>query len=265
MRLSVITDEISPDLDVALRECEAMEISTVELRSVGGRNLVHHDRDEVFRVRAALGAGGFTCPVIDTPFLKTPIDEVAWPDLERGFELAHLVGAGTVRIFSGLRTEGGRPVPISAIVDLLATAVAKAGDAGLRLALEIEHITTIATGAQARQLLADPALYALGLVWDPGNEAHFLSATPDPGPIYDLRTAIFHVHVKDADPAAWVRLGTGVVDWPAQLAALKEIGYQGHLSIETHYELSDGGAAAATRESVDSLRTLAAAAGIELA
>lgn len=264
MRLSVITDEISPDLGTALRECEDMGISAVELRSVGGRNLVHHDRNEAFRVRAALGAGGFACPVIDTPFLKTPIDEVAWVDLERGLELAHLLGAGTVRIFSGLRTASGQPVPTSAIVDLLAAAIAKAGDAGLRLALEIEHVCTIATGAQARELLADPSLYALGLVWDPGNEAHFLSATPDPGPIKDLRAAIFHVHVKDADPAAWVRLGTGLVDWPAQLAALVEIGYQGHLSVETHYELPGGGAAAATRESVESLRELATAAGIEL-
>ena len=264
MRLSVITDEISPDLDTALRECEAMGISTVELRSVGGRNLVHHARDEASRVRAALDAGGFACPVVDTPFLKTPIDEVVWADLERGFELAHLVGAGTVRIFSGLRTANGQPVPMSAVVDLLATALTKAADAGLRLALEIEHVCTIATGAQARELLADPTLYPLGLVWDPGNEAHFLGATPDPGPIKDLRTAIFHVHVKDAGPAGWVRLGTGLVDWPAQLDALVEIGYQGHLSMETHYGLSSGGTAAATRESVESLRQLATMAGIEL-
>src|SRR6266496_3510124 len=114
MRLSVITDEISPDLGVALLECEAMGISSVELRSVNGRNLVHHNRNEAVRVRDALTAGGFTCPVVDTPFLKTPIDEVAWADLDRGLEIAHLVGAGTVRIFSGLRTANGEPVALPA-------------------------------------------------------------------------------------------------------------------------------------------------------
>jgi sugar phosphate isomerase/epimerase len=262
VRLSVITDEISPDLGVALRECEAMGISAVELRSVGGRNLVHRAKEEAFRVRAALGAGGFSCPVVDTPFLKTPLDEVAWPDLERGFEIAHLVGARTVRVFSGLRAAGR---PRAGVVDLLAAALARAQEAGLRLAMEIEHTCTIATGAAARALLADPALEGLGLVWDPGNEAHFLGSTPDPGPVRDLRAAIFHVHVKDADPGAWVRLGTGVVDWPAQLSALADIGYQGYLSMETHYQLPSGGGAAATRESVESLRKLASAAGIELA
>lgn len=259
MRLSVITDEISPDVEVALRECEALGISAVELRSVGGRNLVHHDRAEAFRVRALLGAGGFTCPVIDTPFLKTALDEVAWADLDRGFELAHLTGADTVRVFSGLS-----PAPRGAVTDLLAKALEKARDAGLRLAMEIEHVCSVATGEQARELLADPALDRLGLVWDPGNEAHFLGRRPDPEPLHELRSAIFHVHVKDADPANWVRLGDGVVDWPAQLRALAAIGYDGYLSMETHYELPGGGGAAATRESVHALRELAASVGIGL-
>jgi hypothetical protein len=54
MRLSVITDEISPDLEVALRECEAMDISTVELRSVGGAAT----RESVDSLRELAAAAG---------------------------------------------------------------------------------------------------------------------------------------------------------------------------------------------------------------
>jgi L-ribulose-5-phosphate 3-epimerase len=263
MRLSVITDEISPDLGVALRACESMDVSAVELRSVGGRNLVHHDLASARHACAAVSAGGFTCPVVDTPFLKTPIDEVAWPDLERGFELAHLVGAETIRVFSTLRPQAGPPNSLRRITDLLAAAVDRAANVGLRLAMEIEHACSVALGAEAVELLTAPELEPLGVVWDPGNEARFLGRKPDPGPIAELGPAIYHVHVKDADPDRWVRLGTGVVDWPEQLTALKAIGYDGFLSMETHYELPGGGEPA-TRESVLALRELTASVGIEL-
>ena len=91
MRLSVITDEIAPDLDAALRECEALGLSAVELRSVGGRNVVHHDQSRLREFQKALAAGGFTCPVVDTPFLKAT--KAIWEHLDRGMEIADLVGA----------------------------------------------------------------------------------------------------------------------------------------------------------------------------
>lgn len=265
MRLSVITDEISSDLDVALRACESMGISAVELRSVGGRNLVHHDLAEARRVCATVVASGFVCPVVDTPFLKTPIDDVVWADLDRGFEIAHLVGANTIRVFSTLRPTAGPPNSPRRIADLLAAATERAASSGLRLAMEIEHVCSVALGTEAVELLTAPELELLGVVWDPGNEAHFLGRKPDPGPLAELRSAVFHVHVKDASPDKWVRLGTGVVDWPAQLRALIAIGYDGYLSMETHYELPDGGGEPATRESVQALRELTADAGIGLA
>jgi sugar phosphate isomerase/epimerase len=132
---------------------------------------------------------------------------------------------------------------------------------GIGLALQIEHECAVATGVQACTLLADPRLVGLGLVWDPGNEAHRLGRQPDPEPIGGQRDAILHVHVKDVDPdRAWVRVGTGVVDWATQLRRLAAIGYDGHLSVETLYALPiPAGTAAATTESVAELRALCAA------
>jgi sugar phosphate isomerase/epimerase len=263
VRLSVISDEISPDLGEALRVCERLDIQAVELRTIGGRSLVHHDLATARRVRKALAAGGFSCPAIDTPFLKSLLSEAAWPDLARGLELAQLMDAPLVRIFSGLRSTAGTDGVVDALAEALEVASRRDG---ISLAMEIEHICTIATGAQARKLLDDARLAGLGVVWDPGNEAHLLGRRPDPEPIGALRDAIRHVHVKDADPTgAWVRVGAGVVNWPAQLRQLDAIGYDGYLSMETHYQLPGAaGAAAATTESVAALRALAAGVGIEL-
>jgi sugar phosphate isomerase/epimerase len=262
MRLSVITDEVDPDFEVALRVCESLDVSGAEVRTIGGRNIVHHPPETVRRVRNALSAGGFSCPVVDTPFLKTRIEETAWADLDRGIEIADTLGAGIVRLFSGLRL----PQPETALpwlADTLAESSRRAADAGLTIALEIEFVCNVALAAEARELLHRLPPDTVGLVWDPGNEARFLAARPDPAELKTVHEAVHHVHVKDFKDD-WVRVGAGIVDWDAQLQALIEIGYQGYLSMETHYATPDGGPAGATRDSVAALRELAARRGVDL-
>lgn len=55
-----------------------------------------------------------------------------------------------------------------------------------------------------------------------------------PWSIYKLKDRIFHVHVRDGDSAACFNLppGRGVIDWHGVVRALKEVGYDGYLSIE---------------------------------
>lgn len=58
--------------------------------------------------------------------------------------------------------------------------------------------------------------------------------------IYLLKDHLFHVHLKDVDQVGDhhpVALGQGLVDVPKCVAALKEVGYNGTLSIE--YEAGD--------------------------
>ena len=61
-----------------------------------------------------------------------------------------------------------------------------------------------------------------------------------------------------------MKVGTGVIDYPGQLHALAEDGYAGVLSLETHYEVADGGPDEATQESVAALRELCRRAGVDL-
>lgn len=263
MRLSVLTDEVSVDLEEALRFCTAEEISAVELRQIGDDNVVDMSAAGLRQVRAALDGGGFTCPAVASPFLKTERREVSWDVLERSIEAASALGAGIVRTFSWLRTDDPDEV-VPDLSKVLVEAAARTERAGLQLALEVEHACNVATGAEARRLLDRIPEAAIGVIWDPGNEAMF-GSRPYPEGYEAVRGRVVHVHLKDVDEdRIWTRIGAGIVDYRGQLRALAADGYQGHLSIETHFALAEGGRAAATRENVAALRQLAGELGIDL-
>jgi sugar phosphate isomerase/epimerase len=268
MRLAAITDEISQDLEIALRVCESLGVETVELRTIDGSQLVDHDAATVHRIGAAIRGGGFECAVIDTPFLKTApvgeeVSEAEWTTLRRGLDLAAELGAGTVRVFGGARRD---PLPTSRwTADVLARAVELGAEAGVRVALEIEWECAVATRSEAGAVLGAMPANGLGIVWDPGNEARFTGAATPPDGDAAVRDRIVHVHVKDVDDRGeWTRVGSGLVDWRGELRRLAADGYDGLLSLETHYSLHDGGLPAATRESAAALRELAADEGLAL-
>lgn len=60
------------------------------------------------------------------------------------------------------------------------------------------------------------------------------------------------------------RLGTGKIDYVGQLRALANDGYQGILSLETHYAEPHGGHEQATRDSLAALRYLCQQAKVTL-
>jgi sugar phosphate isomerase/epimerase len=70
VRLSVITDEISQDLEAALEVCEDSGVGTVELRAVGGANIISHDQSSLKRIKATLEDRDFDVCAISSPFLK---------------------------------------------------------------------------------------------------------------------------------------------------------------------------------------------------
>jgi sugar phosphate isomerase/epimerase len=275
VRSSVITDEISDDLGHALDVCEELGIRAVELRSVGGRNVVEHDEEPLAAMRAELDRRGFEVCAVASPFLKCIRDGSVGARvgathgaadrphadqglvLEQALRAAGILGASIVRTFSFWREDE----PAAAFPVLgreLHEASAAASAAGLTLAIENESECNVGTGAELAAVL--PAAPFLGVIWDPANAAA-LGSTELPVTVLE-RTV--HVHVKDVDSTGdCVRVGAGLVDQIALLRTLQEAGYDGFLSIETHYE-KDGSREAATRECVAALRAIAGGAGVAL-
>jgi L-ribulose-5-phosphate 3-epimerase len=260
--------------------CEDLGVKTVELRAIGGANVVSHDQSSLQRVKTSLEDRGFDVCAISSPFLKchlygngTPQGamhfaspasrEEQWDILERALSVARLLGAPVVRAFSFWRV----PDPTSVreeVVRALVQAVKRAQEAGLKLALENEHECNVGTGAEAGWILGRISSPFFGLVWDPGNEA-MLGSKPFPSGYSHVRGRVAHVHLKDVDDEGnWSKVGTGTIDYLGQIRALAEDGYAGALSLETHYEAPGGGPEGATRESVATIRALCEQADVEL-
>jgi sugar phosphate isomerase/epimerase len=267
VRLSVITDEIDARLGQSLDVCEELGLRAVELRTVDGVSIVDHQPDALRTLRQELDRRGFRVSAIASPFLKCDrgSDRLAQADThERALDAAALLSAPVVRAFSYWR----EPDPSAALPELgdaLHRGAARAHDAGVTLALENEHECNVATSEEARAALDAAASSHLRLIWDPGNAAMLDPASfAGLGGLESIHDRVVHVHLKDVSaPGHWTRIGDGIIDFAALLRYLADVGYDGYLSFETHYQ-RDGSGEAATRDCIASLRSIAAEAGVEL-
>lgn len=165
--------------------------------------------------------------------------------LERLFALAADLGIGIVNIGSG-GTTGDEESTKQAIAHIGELA-RLAGQAGVRLAVKPHVGQAIYNGATALRLMEEVREPALGLNFDP---SHLFRANEEPQEIARRWGArIITSHFRDCasreqkvGPPETQIPGRGIVDIPATLHALDEIGYAGPLNLEVigagAYELS---------------------------
>jgi sugar phosphate isomerase/epimerase len=258
VKLSAITDEIDPSLERQLAVCEELELDAVELRTIEGVQLVDHTPAELERIRTELDRRDLTVCALASPFLKCDRGDDQDDVLARTLQTAAILGAPIVRAFGWWREADPRAV-LAELGPALREATERAAAAGLTLALENEHECNVATSAEARGALAAAGAPALSLIWDPGNAAMLdPAAFSGLGGLESIVDRVAHVHVKDVTrEQEWTRIGDGIVDFGALLAYLGDVGYDGYLSFETHYQ-RDGSGELATRDCVAALRELAA-------
>lgn len=270
MKLSIVTDEISADLETALELAKAWDLEGVELRGIGEQRYPNVSRFWQTRVPdlvaefelpvVAISPGLFKIPY---PRLPSPSARILrWEDamvfkryhsseslvrfhleemLPRTIQAAKQLGTEIIVAFSFDRGEDvppTDPVP-EAVIDALTDAAHQVEEAGLTLAIEVEHICWGDTGKRAAQIIERVGNPAIGINWDPANAYRAGSDHPYPEGYEAVREMIRHVHYKDAtiiDPATGERgfVFDGNVDWEGQIAALLRDGYQGYMSIETH-------------------------------
>jgi sugar phosphate isomerase/epimerase len=258
--LCIITDEFSQDFELVCRTARELGIPALEVRTAWNKNIVDMSDDAIGEVQKLAESSGLKIASIASPVYKCTLPDGGTIDrrfeqdafhsahtfadqpriLRRSLEVAAKLGASLVRIFSFWRTEN--PARNTArIVDALGQAVEAARPYGIRIGLENEHACHLATAAETAPALNQVEDPGLGLVWDPAN-AYVAGETAFPDG-YRLLPAhrIVHVHAKDGvmpaggDRMDWGEVGTGNVNWQGQLAALVADGYQGMISLETHW------------------------------
>lgn len=278
MELSVITDEISMDFDYALDVLMECGVKSAELRSLWNTNVGDLSDEQASKAKAALNSRGISVSCIASPFFKCDLSGSAKEAtgksheakkrtfdeqmelLERCIYLAHLFETKLIRVFSFWKHSELTDDIEKRIVEAFETPAARAQEAGVILALENEHACYLGTGEETARVLRMANLPALKAVWDPGN-AFCAGEIPYPNGYEAIKEFIVHVHLKDPvrtpEGCKFVRIGDGEIDYVAQLQALKADGYQGYLSLETHYR-PDGIAEKGSRECLESLKKLLA-------
>lgn len=266
MKLSIVTDELSSDLETALELARSLHVDAVEIRGVGeGR---YPDVTPLMRVRVPELVSHWGLPVvaISPGLFKIPhADEdvrrvLRWEDaallrlrtevmrevarhveelLPASLAACQEVGAQVLVCFSFDRptdASGDDAIP-SEVVEILRHAAGEAAASGIQLAVEVEAGCWCSDSSSGRRLIDALGDTPAGLNWDPANA--FRAGEDDPCVSGYARVAPFvrHVHFKDARTNAFgqrVFVVDGELDWAAQIAALQTSGYDGAISIETH-------------------------------
>jgi sugar phosphate isomerase/epimerase len=305
LQLSVIGDEIGPSLDEMISFAHEHGLKRLDMRTVGGRSLLGMKTEEVIQISRTLENAGITVPAFVSPAFKwrapdrpvsaAKVDFAFDPDqcpvedwVSHAMQIAVILGAPHMRIFSYLRYGGFRPLDLETTDDL-GQLLGLAAHYDVALQLENEPVCNVGNIAELaaffregeerkrkakeqneeeqfeepRNSALEESIYLRPLVdianaWSTGERP----SDADIAVLAPLTTAI---HLKDRDLSAnrTVPLGDGDVPWPKELKRLlsgvkaKEV----LASIETHCP-HDG--RNATARSLAGLRRIADEIGVEI-
>jgi L-ribulose-5-phosphate 3-epimerase len=277
-----ITDEFSPAVPDAVRAMSQLGMTGAEIRMVSGKNVLDLTDGEIRAVKDAVEERGLKILSIASPVLKCvlpdapPVDTRFEQDVfasrhtfadqprltQRAFEIAEMTGARIIRVFSFWRTTAPEKC-FDRIVAALRDLAERAESGGAVIGIENEHACNIATAAETCRVLHAVDHPNLQVVWDPAN-AYVAGETPYPGGYRKLPPKrIAHVHAKDCrlenGKPVWLPLGEGEVDWRGQIQALREDGYAGAISLETHWGGPGGNKLEGSRICGENLRKLVSA------
>jgi len=244
-KLSVISDEVSQDLEVVAKFAYRHELDGIELRTVWNlppQRLVTRISD----IKRILSEYGLKVSAIASPFFKSNIDnEEEYKEhieiLRNCIKLAKAVDTDIIRGFTFWR-RGKYESFVEKILEKFNEPLEIVEAEGIILAIENEPATFVTNGRLLADFLSRISSRNVRAVWDPGNDIWDpYNEVPYPDGYEFVKEFIVHVHVKDG-----VRCGTegkpearpigeGDVDYRGQIAALIRDGFKGYISLETHW------------------------------
>jgi sugar phosphate isomerase/epimerase len=196
--------------------------------------------------------------------LEAGRNEAAWREMNSLIPKAECMGAGIMRIVASslmFRNEPHAP-QIEAIVRMLKESVKIAENHGVILALE-NHIDY--TSAEILEILERVGSPNLKVNFDTGNTMRMME-----DPVAAARRLGPHTvatHTKDVDacrhvrPEEWyffssVPVGTGLIDMPGVVQALRDCGYEGVLAVESDHHKDNQDEDRLVAESIGYLKRL---------
>lgn len=266
MKISIVTDEISADVETAFELGTEWGLHDFELRGFGTQRVPLFSDFQKQRIRelmeeyaarvVAISPGLFKIPFSPEQRERFPLQFIdamlfeKWSDahslvdyhfqelLPASIEYAKELGADKIIIFSferGFNPPGPAP---DEVLEYLQGAAQQAQKANVKLLIEVEDHFWADTGNQTAEVIRAINNPALGVNWDPGN-ALAAGDVPFPSGYQAIKDYVQHVHFKDLlrTPEGGTRyVINGEIDWAGQLRALAADGYRGYVSVEPHMQ-----------------------------
>lgn len=268
MKLGVITDGISTDLEYALKIMDETGLENAELQFVWDKEIGDQTDDEIQKIKDLVTLYKKKVPCITRhnfvglPVMATEPEDEAYQKhmdgLKRCIKIAKELGTNLVRVMS-FRKEmiifgynGAEKWVASSgswekLLKLMEAPVRLAEDEGITLVVETGNNAMITSGWLGKKLIDDLGTNHLKIIWDIPNTL-YCTEVPFPDAYEEIKDHIGHIHIKDCKAniaRATVRfcpLGEGdMAPYLESIAgALKKNGYQGVISLESVYRPDNG-------------------------
>ena len=220
-KLAAFADEASAQISEQIQAMVDNDIDYLEIRGVDGINISDITVEKAKQVRKQLDDHGLRVWSLGSPYGKIGINDDFVPHLERfkhGLELAHVLGAGNIRMFSFYVPEGEALYYRDMVMQRLEAFCGAARGSGVVLCHENEK--GIYGESAARCLEIHQTFPQIKAVFDTAN---FIQSGQDTIQAWELLFPyVKYLHIKDAMPnGAVVPAGKGVGNIPYILERFK--------------------------------------------
>jgi sugar phosphate isomerase/epimerase len=253
--LSVLTDEVGPDLDHAIAFAQQYKLSWVELRMEGPKMYDQLPAAQLKETRRRLGDAGLRVSFLNSALLKftlpgtKPVDfeefyermykKQGWTpesmyrdrldSLRRALDAAKELGVDRIRSFAFWRVADPETV-FPRLVEAFSEMAEIAGKAGCRILIENETATNAASSEEISKLVEKLPASSISINWDPQNSVSKEAEVFPAGYRRLPKARIGNVQMKAAG-----LIGPGhKLPWGDMIRALLADGYQGRFGLETH-------------------------------
>ncbi|MCP4398451.1 MAG: sugar phosphate isomerase/epimerase [bacterium] len=268
MKLGVITDGISRDLEHALQVMSEFGVEYAELQFVWDKEIGDHTPEEIQKIKQLSTQYNVKVPCITRhnfvglPVMTTTTEDEAYQKhfegLKRCITTAKELGTDMVRVMSCRKemiifgSNGAEQWVASTgawdkLLKLMEGPVKLAEDEGIMLAVETGNNAMITSGWLGKKLIDDLGTKHLKIIWDIPNTL-YCTDIPYPDAYEEIKEYIGHIHIKDCKSniarasVQFCPLGDGdMAPYLEGIAgALKRDNYQGVVSLESVYRPDNG-------------------------
>lgn len=285
MKLGVICDGISRDLNHAINVMDEFDLEYAELQFVGEKEVGDHSKQEIYDINQLLLDRGKPVSCLSRHVFAGMTTSNKAGDalhtkhmdaLKRVFDMADVVNSPLVRIMTNKKEQilwglnGAEKWNVAhgawdATLALIAPAVELAKNAGMTIVVETGNGTMVNSNYTARKLIDDlDAKDILKVLWDPGNNCWCHERAWPEGYDEVQDGYLGHIHIKDVfvdTPKATLevrKMGEGqLADQFQPLAdALRRDSYDGVVSFESVYHTGDGNFENGFRQCINTFKEL---------